>query len=132
MGVVIDDQEIAMTVLCGLPQKYEHLIVAIDAATDDSGLTLDFVMSRLLQEEKRMIDRGNVKPAVDSALVNKQLSAPHIRKCDQCGRNGHTEDTCCTKQLHLIRKRSPAGTNTAGMVAKSSTVEPTDTDLVTV
>lgn len=51
IALTIDDQEIAMTVVCGLPAKYEHLIVAIDAAADDSKLNMDFVKSRLFQEE---------------------------------------------------------------------------------
>lgn len=42
MAVTLDDQEVAMTVLCGLSLKYENLIVAIDVADDDDRLTLDF------------------------------------------------------------------------------------------
>ena len=70
MGVEIDDSDVAMTVLCGLPDKYEHLIVAIDAAAQDDMLTLDFVKSRLLKEEQRILDRGGTNHGQDSALVN--------------------------------------------------------------
>ena len=38
LDISIDDKDVAMTVLCGLPQKYEHLIVCLlytsDAADD--------------------------------------------------------------------------------------------------
>lgn len=61
-NVAIDDQEIAMIVLCALAQKYEHLIVAIDAVADDDILSLDFVKSRLLQDEPRIVHRGDIKP----------------------------------------------------------------------
>ena len=57
MDVPIDDTEMEMTVLCGLPSKFDNLIVAIDAATADTSLSMDFVKSRLLQEEQRMMDR---------------------------------------------------------------------------
>lgn len=67
----VEDQELAMTVLCGLPSKFEHLIVAIDAVADDKTLTLEFVRSRLLQEEQRMSKRlPDITPS-DTLLVNK-------------------------------------------------------------
>ena len=119
MGVNIDDKDIAMTVLCGLPDKYEHLIVAIDAVADDDTLTMDFVKSRLLQEEQRILERGN-GGAQDAALVNMQKPAVRDRQvpeCEHCGRKGHTEAKCWQKYPHLRPKR--VRDNQSGLVVNS-------------
>lgn len=44
----------AMAMLNGLPARFESLIVALDAlGSEDKMFSLDFVKSRLLQEEQR-------------------------------------------------------------------------------
>lgn len=93
MDGTIDDQDIAITVLCGLPKVYEHLIVAIDGATDDSSLSLNFVKSHLLQEEQRIFYLGDVKPSSDSALMLKKYTGQDWEKthCDHCNKQGHDE-----------------------------------------
>ena len=96
MDVKVEDGDIAMTVLCGLSSKYEHLIVAIDAAKEDSELTLDFVKSRLLQEEQRIGSRVKSEPKGDSALITDP-KRPVGKKCDHCGKPNHTEDNCWQK-----------------------------------
>ena len=119
MGVAIDDQEMAMTVLCGLPPKYEHLIVAIDAAADDKSLSMDFVKSRLLQEEQRMLDRDDVKSAADAALVNKQHGAGgnDVVVCGHCGKN-HPDSKCWSKHPHLRPRKANGKGKGAGLAAK--------------
>lgn len=47
MGLEIQDLDIAMTVLMGLPEKFENLNVAIDTLKEND-ITLDFVKSRLV------------------------------------------------------------------------------------
>ncbi len=55
MGVDIDDQELAMAVLNGLPERFDSLICAFDVLENESDtFTLEFVKSRLLREEQRM------------------------------------------------------------------------------
>ena len=122
MGVAIDDQEIAMTVLCGLPQKYEHLIVAIDAAANDDTLSLDFVKSRLLQEEQRILDRGDYKPSQDAALVNTRRPPT----CYFCGKKGHIEQNCWQKFPNLRPKQSE--NKNSGLYARSSERDKQDSD----
>eukprot|EP00171_Calliarthron_tuberculosum_P005101 IDg5101t1 len=52
MNVTIDDKELAMAVLNGLPERYQSIITALDAIGDeDASFTFDKVRSRLLQEE---------------------------------------------------------------------------------
>jgi len=52
MGGEVTEMNVAMSVLNGLTSKYENLPVALDAKGEDE-LSLDFVKSRLLQEERR-------------------------------------------------------------------------------
>ncbi len=55
MGVDIDDKEMAMAVLNGLPERFNSLISELDAlGNEDEAFSLDFVKSRLLQEEQRI------------------------------------------------------------------------------
>ena len=59
MNVEIDDKEIAMAALNGLPARFESLIVALNAlGSEDKMFSLEFVESRLLQEEQRGRDEG--------------------------------------------------------------------------
>ena len=127
LDISIDDKDVAMTVLCGLPQKYEHLIVAIDAVATDTTLTLDFVKSRLLQEEQRMQERNEVQSPKDAALVGSQNNSSSGRKvpeCDHCGRRGHTEQTCWDKYPHLRPKQRKKG-KAAGLAAKEEPIPET-------
>ena len=49
----VDNAETAMAILNVLPEQYSNLIVALDALGNDQACTIDFVKSRLLQEEQR-------------------------------------------------------------------------------
>ena len=73
MNVEIDDKEIVMAVLNGLPARFEILIVALDAlGSEDKMFSLEFVKSRLLQEEQRaeMKDKP-FSSSKESALMNR-------------------------------------------------------------
>lgn len=99
MEVNVEEEDIAMSILCGLPQGFENLIVSIDTIADESRLTLDFVKSRLLQEEQRMDDRDGSSTKTDSAfLTNGQNQNKFGRKCTYCKKKGHTETFCWKKQ----------------------------------
>ena len=117
MDVPIDDTEMAMTVLCGLPSKFDNLIVAIDAATADTSLSMDFVKSRLLQEEQRMMDREHFKPARDAALVSHPRGNAR-EPCDHCGKTGHPASRCWQKFPHLRPNRNGTGGKQTGLAAK--------------
>ena len=54
MIVEIDDKEIPMAVLNGLPPRFDNLIFALDARGNENKLFgLEFLKSHLLQEEQR-------------------------------------------------------------------------------
>lgn len=72
MEVDLYGQKLAITILCDLPLKFEHPIVAIDGVADDEKLALDFSISCPLQEERRMSDKGSsTKSNADSAMVER-------------------------------------------------------------
>jgi len=69
MGGEVTEMDVAMSVLNRLTSKYENLLVALDAKGKDE-LSLDFVKSRLLQEERRQADKSPATKRIgDMALV---------------------------------------------------------------
>ena len=64
-GSEIGDDEFAMTLLCSLPDEYDHLIVALETRADE--LSSDTVITRLLQEE----ERRNESSSNNAALMSK-------------------------------------------------------------
>ena len=63
MEVDISSQDMAMTFFCGLPERFDSLISALDAySVDDDDksfkkFTFEFVVSRCTQEESRHLQR---------------------------------------------------------------------------
>ena len=93
MSVEITDEEVAMTILSGLPSRFEHLIVAIDTTKEDS-LSVEFVKSRILQEEQRLSERqSSITPRTPSALINNRGG----KFCTFCKMKNHTESYCWKK-----------------------------------
>lgn len=123
MDVDIDDEELAMAALNGLPSSYESLIFALDAlGTDEKAFTFDLVKSRLLQEEQRANERQLVShEPKQSALVGvsgkgnsgfrgdfnpKQHSYVNHR-CENCGNIGHSKADCWGKDVNGRRPPNP-------------------------
>lgn len=107
MDVVVSEEDVAMTLLRGFSSRFEHLIVAIDTLSVEGGLNLDFVKSRLIQEEQRMSDRDvSGTSTTDAALVHNPRALNRGRKfCKYCRKTNHTEVYCWKKQMTRKRKR---------------------------
>ena len=105
MGVDIDDKEMAMAVLNGLPDRFDNLISALDAlGNEDSAFCLEFVKSRLLQEEQRMKSRSDaatLKSEASALLTARRNSQSYQQKCNHCGKVNHTDDRCYIKHPEL-------------------------------
>ena len=121
MSVHIDDKEMAMAVLNGLPSRFDSLIVALDAlGNEDKVFGLDFVKSRLLQEEQReSMKSEGAKTLHGPALVNR---APIRRemKCTNCSRFGHTATYCWGKDVNGRRPPPPSRFRTRNNIQKPS------------
>jgi hypothetical protein len=59
IGAGVSDEDMAMTLLCSLPDSYDYLIVALESRNSED-LSFDFVSTRLLSEEKRKGESTNV------------------------------------------------------------------------
>src|ERR1700722_55849 len=108
IGAPVTDEDIAMTLLCSLPEQYDPLIVALEARPS-AELTSDFVGSRLLGEEKRKQESFNVKvnAGSESAFISNNQSSGmkftnKAKFCAFCKKFRHTEDACYLKHGYPI------------------------------
>jgi len=95
MGGEVTEMDVAMSVLNGLTSKYEKLLVALDAKSEDE-LSLAFVKSRLLQEERPQTDKSPATKHIgDMALVGANYRGQGRRgdhskiECYYCHEVGH-------------------------------------------
>lgn len=102
MSVDIDDAEISMTVLSGLPDRFQNLIVATDETNEDN-LILDFLKSQLIQEEQRLSERTPKNTySVDPALTTyRRQSTKGGKFCNYCRMRNHIERYCYKKRDDL-------------------------------
>jgi len=136
MDVIIEDSEMAMTLLCGLPDPYDPLISALDAiGTEESVLEFDHVKSRIMQEEQRIKMRTTaaVSKSEAGALISKchgncgqcNVANKERPKCAHCGKIGHTIDKCWKKYPHLNpHTKRNQGNNRPAFVATRSNDDP--------
>lgn len=121
MYVIIDDKELAMASLNGLPSSYESLIVALDALrTEGNSFTFDLVKSRLLQEEQRAQERDAAHSTSTNSSALFGASGNDHRKfgkggrsrfssvrCTNCNRFGHYASHCWGKDINGQRPPNP-------------------------
>ena len=117
-SVEIDDKEMAMAALNGLPASYESLIVALDAlGSDEKCFTFELVKSRLLQEEQRSLKRAatSTNPRTQSALLNirggfrQKPPNPYANyRCEKCSNYGHSESRSWGKDVNGKRPPNPS------------------------
>ncbi len=111
-----------MAVLNGLPERFNSLISALDAlGNEDEAFSLDFVKSRLLQEEQRieMRTRASSTKSETSALFStrgkKQARIPQLRKIAEkqdirLSLLGEVSDLLQTSWRKRNKKRTPKDT----------------------
>jgi len=100
MGGEVTEMDVAMSVRNGLTSKYENLLVALDAKGEDE-LSLEFVKSRLLQEERRQADKSPATKRIGHmALVCANYRGQGRRgdlskiECYYCHNFGHISHDC--------------------------------------
>ena len=109
MDVKIDEPEMAMALLNGLPGAFHPLISALDAlGTEDKTLNFEFVKSRVMQEEQRMkirADESLVKTETSALFINRQ-KARRRPSCDNCGKLGYVSSECWDEYPQLRPQRN--------------------------
>lgn len=103
MAVDVDVVGTALTILRGLPEKFEHLIVAIDTMNTDRQLSLDFLKSRLLQEEQRLCEQQISSVMPNATLMSRQSRRRH---CDYCEKTDTlTESVGQSREMNEVNHR---------------------------
>src|ERR1700730_6090022 len=90
IGVNINDEYIILVLTGGLPHSYDHFVITLDS-THTSELTLDYVVTRLLNEEAHQLVNTPTKwntpcdPGV-AALATSSSKKPgsHTSYCPAC------------------------------------------------
>jgi len=118
MGGEVTEIDVAMSALNGLTSKYQHLLVAVDAKGEDE-LSLDFVKSRILQEERRQAD----KPLATKRIGDMAVVGANYRGQSRCGallkiecyyshKCGHISHDC-----PVLKAKTPSGDRVAVIAA---------------
>lgn len=116
------DEDIILVLTQGLPSDYDNFVVSLDA-TAASNLTLDYVITRLLNEESRQIASATPTPVVKTEPSSALTATARIRRdirditCFLCGLKGHY-------QSHCPRNASSSSSTPAANVALSATESP--------
>ena len=101
--VNVSDEDIIVVLTAGLPSSYTPVVISFDAIEPEK-LTLDFVITRLLNEEARQAgpsivkreEEGNLNAAMRADRVNR--TGPGINvQCYYCLEMGHYSSTCPAK-----------------------------------
>jgi len=100
IGVTVYDEDMILVLTGGLPPSYEHFVISLDA-THATHLTLDYVITRLLNEETRQIglipDAAPEPKSPNVAFAAYSPRSPrsllHIT-CFNCGKKGHFQMNC--------------------------------------
>ena len=118
----------AMALLNGLPDRFDSLISALDAANiDDQKFSFEFVQSRCLQEEQRHTQRDNdsLKAAETAALFTKANKNTSVTAeiCIHCGKHRDSKRCCCYKKYpHLAPKGHPSRAHLDNPITSGKTV----------
>lgn len=97
IGVTVDDEDMILVLTGGLPPSYDNLVIALDS-TPAKDLTLDYVITRLLNEEARQENIAPIAPTSQSEQTTAFYTRvrPDISQitCFNCQRKGHYQSTC--------------------------------------
>jgi len=103
IGAEIKDDELAITLLCSLPERFNSLVTSLESRPADE-ITFDFVSARLLSEFSRQEESRTVRLEVEEARAlhtrqdsqNAQVGVVDKSRymCTHCKRKGHLKVDC--------------------------------------
>ena len=120
MEAAVSDEDLAMTILCSMPDRFDSLIVSLESRPFKE-LTSDFVINRLLAEDRRQWEQGQQKLGMQEA---HQVRAATSTRCSFCKIKGHIEAKCYRKHGYpvghpLHSKASAAQVTSSGVPASN-------------
>ena len=104
VNVKVSDEDIIVVLTAGLPDTYTPVIISFDGIEPEK-LTLDFVITRLLNEEARQAGHSYESTAMRAERVNK--FGGNVQ-CFYCLEMGHYSSSCPVK-LKDNKAREDAG-----------------------
>jgi len=131
IGAPVPDEDIAITLLCSLPDSYDNLIVALESRAE--ALTAEFVTARLLQEETRRKGSATGTKQDEAAFLSKgkgkgngkgpnhQGQRRERPRCYGCGSTWHKVAECPKKPAE-----AQARTADTAFIAKGQAKETSD------
>nr|GAT44046.1 predicted protein [Mycena chlorophos] len=114
-GINVTEQDKILAFTMGLPAAYEAVIINFDATPPDQ-LTVEHVISRLLNEETRQASAAisaatgtsaNGSPAPDD-IAYAARRQPDLT-CFWCDKKGHVKNDCPERQAYLAGKKAASG-----------------------
>jgi gag-polypeptide of LTR copia-type len=110
IDVNVSDEDMIVVLTAGLPTSYTPIVISFDAL-EGSKLTLDFVITRLLNEEGRQATPSfspvDVKTESSDMNSNTALNISKFRsdvQCFYCLQRGHYSSVCPQKEKDIKEK----------------------------
>ncbi|KAK9712763.1 hypothetical protein QE152_g24751 [Popillia japonica] len=94
-GTKMEETDVICHLFLTLPKCYDTIVTALETIPDRK-LTLDFVKSRLLEEEIKRRNTGTIKKNETKAIAFTANKFPF--KCYKCDRIGHKKADCKFKK----------------------------------
>ena len=93
LGGTVSDDELIVVLTNKLPDSYQPLIVSLELV-DEKNLTVDYVITRLVNEEDRQGNDTNTEGTALSVRVAKHKTPRSQITCWTCGKKGHYLNEC--------------------------------------
>jgi hypothetical protein len=99
IGVTVYDEDLILVLTGGLPSSYDNFVISLDA-TPLPQLTLDYVVTRLLNEETRQNGTDDAIKTEQALVAAQKKRARDLSEitCFNCGEKGHFQSDCMRKK----------------------------------